>query len=364
MTYTQTRSSSLVETPDDEKIKVSPLDILCGRGIRCTQHLGNRRFRAMIALSLDIYSVADTRQAKTKVVRKVMYDITSVGTRFIRIDHRTGACSLIENVKVICDKIGHALRDSYPLEAIVGAKEFMKAHGYKYNGKAVVVDSIFTGNSRPDPPLAADTTTANSRFYFNNLDSKSITPQEENLNLGYRRKTSMQHHTPLSPIQYLRRISVPMLEEGKPAYSAKPWPVNPKKEKEKEGIIKNEYPPTTSNQQLAASAWNSSNRTGPFRPIMMSNITPPTEFNSGAWLPDDDITRYPSTQNGSARVDRPIDPSKIAHGMQGAQQSAMQEPEEDSDETFMEKINSLPLLHSNTEEYKYYDLSQLLLQGL
>jgi hypothetical protein len=358
MTSTKTRSSSLVETPDDEKIKVSPLDILCGRGIRCTQHLGNRRFRAMIALSLDNYSVADTRQAKTKVVRKVMYDITSVGTRFIRIDHRTGACSIIENVKVICDKIGHALRDSYPLEAIVGAKEFMKAHGFKYNGKAVVVDSIFTGNSRPDHPLAADTTTAKSRFYFNNLDSKSITPQEENLNLGYRRKTSMQHHTPLSPIQYLGRISVPL--EGKPAYSAKPWPVNPKKEKVKEGIIKNEYPPTTSNQQLATSAWNSSKKSGPVRPIMM----PPTEFDSGVWLPDDDITRNPSTQNGSERVDRLIEPIKIAHGMQGTQQSAMQEPEEDSDETFMDSINSLPLLHSNTEEYEYYDLSQLLLQGL
>jgi hypothetical protein len=48
---------------------------------------------------------------------------------------------LIEDERVIADKIGHALRDNYPAEMIVGAKKFMKAHGFKLGGREVIVDN-------------------------------------------------------------------------------------------------------------------------------------------------------------------------------------------------------------------------------
>jgi hypothetical protein len=42
---------------------------------------------------------------------------------------------------VIADKIGHALRDNYPAEMIVGAIKFMKVHGFKLEGREVTVDN-------------------------------------------------------------------------------------------------------------------------------------------------------------------------------------------------------------------------------
>lgn len=119
----------------DDATKIMPerLDILCGRRKDYPAHMGNRRFVALVALNFDRFNATDTRQGKSQVVQSVMYDIMSVGARFLKQNHETGIWRVITDKRFIGDKIGHALRNlSHSASRhsdMVDAKRFMKAHG-------------------------------------------------------------------------------------------------------------------------------------------------------------------------------------------------------------------------------------------
>lgn len=73
---------------------------------------------------------------------------------------------------MIADKIGHALRDNYPSEMIAGAKKFMKAHGFKFNGKEVTLDKVTECDILPK-------TTHSSPYVFDNFGN-AVPLQERN----------------------------------------------------------------------------------------------------------------------------------------------------------------------------------------
>jgi hypothetical protein len=96
-------------------------DVLCGKGKERSQHLGNQRFKATIALHAQNYIRAGNQERahKTEVVKTVLRHLRSssvCGCGFFektRGDVRGGRSFWIEilNERTIRDKIGHALRE-------------------------------------------------------------------------------------------------------------------------------------------------------------------------------------------------------------------------------------------------------------
>lgn len=96
--------------------KVTELDVLCGKGRERSQHLGNRRFVAIIANHADQYCLAgNSRSLKTKVVEAVLLEVRSQGSRFFNKQGGRGRKEWVEirKERIIRDKVGHALRDSF-----------------------------------------------------------------------------------------------------------------------------------------------------------------------------------------------------------------------------------------------------------
>lgn len=69
-----------------------PNDVLMGRGKKCYQHIGNVKFRDIVALKLDEYSLAKTKQDKSTILATVMAEIRnkSCNGGFLKNDPVTG----------------------------------------------------------------------------------------------------------------------------------------------------------------------------------------------------------------------------------------------------------------------------------
>lgn len=67
-------------------------DVRCGRGQACVNHIGNQRFRAMIAANLDRYIAAKTKAAKTLIVYEMIDEVRRISPSggFVKEDIRTG----------------------------------------------------------------------------------------------------------------------------------------------------------------------------------------------------------------------------------------------------------------------------------
>jgi len=104
MTATSTNSARSYVRP-------SPLDVLCGRGKSCYDHLGNQRFRQIIEQTLPKYAKATTKGEKTFFVRLVVNHISVQGGRFLKLDREKEQWY---EGDAICakSKVGHAFRDA------------------------------------------------------------------------------------------------------------------------------------------------------------------------------------------------------------------------------------------------------------
>lgn len=63
-----------------------PRDILCGRGITCHQHQGNKLLRQLIDRNLPKYTVADSKSDKSSILREIIRNILQHGGRFLKKD--------------------------------------------------------------------------------------------------------------------------------------------------------------------------------------------------------------------------------------------------------------------------------------
>ena len=107
-------------------------DVLCGKGRERSLHLGNERFGAIIMMHAKKFNRAGNRRSlKTDVVKGVLLEVRSAGSRFFEKRRDEGSCWVeIRNERIVRDKVGHALRDSrFSVGGLDRALSFMKTHG-------------------------------------------------------------------------------------------------------------------------------------------------------------------------------------------------------------------------------------------
>lgn len=88
-----------------------PRDILCGRGITCHQHQGNKLLRQLIDRNLPKYTVADSKSDKSSILREIIRNILQQGGRFLKKDSESDRY-YEAGMKAARDKVGHCLREA------------------------------------------------------------------------------------------------------------------------------------------------------------------------------------------------------------------------------------------------------------
>uniref|UniRef100_A0A6U1PBE7 DUF6824 domain-containing protein n=1 Tax=Cyclophora tenuis TaxID=216820 RepID=A0A6U1PBE7_CYCTE len=86
-------------------------DVLCGRGKSALNHIGNRRFRTVVAYHLPKYLALKSRSDKTSLAMKIVASVRSQGGQFLKQDPDTHVWYEIGD-KMARDKVAHALRDA------------------------------------------------------------------------------------------------------------------------------------------------------------------------------------------------------------------------------------------------------------
>jgi hypothetical protein len=85
-------------------------DICCGRGKGFINHPGNQKFQDIIHANLERYSVATSKNGKSKVVSSIVSDLLDNGARFVKKDTLSGKWYDI-GISQAHEKTGHAIRD-------------------------------------------------------------------------------------------------------------------------------------------------------------------------------------------------------------------------------------------------------------
>jgi hypothetical protein len=98
-----------------DNIVATKFDVLCGRDREAFLHVGNRKFRAIIAKNRDMYQNAKTRADKYRIASEVIDVIHEYGGRFLKKDPKT---NMWHNVgrHYTHEKVSHALRDAKDLK--------------------------------------------------------------------------------------------------------------------------------------------------------------------------------------------------------------------------------------------------------
>ena len=67
-------------------------DVICGRGSTCFNHIGNRRFRKLVAAHLDRYSMAKSKVSKNAILCDIVQYVRSKSPNggFVKKNRSTG----------------------------------------------------------------------------------------------------------------------------------------------------------------------------------------------------------------------------------------------------------------------------------
>ena len=80
-----------------ENYTVGPNDVIIGRGKKCTQNPGNKRFRSIIQATLDAYSNALTKVQKSEIIMHILSLVRADnGVGFVKQDAATGRFTQVE----------------------------------------------------------------------------------------------------------------------------------------------------------------------------------------------------------------------------------------------------------------------------
>jgi hypothetical protein len=85
-------------------------DICCGRGKGYTNHPGNQRFQEIIQRNLSRYTIAPSKNGKSKVVADIVNTLRNEGARFVK-KHTASAKWYDIGLVQAREKTGHAIRD-------------------------------------------------------------------------------------------------------------------------------------------------------------------------------------------------------------------------------------------------------------
>jgi hypothetical protein len=92
---------------------VQSTDVLCGRDKLSYAHVGNKRFRHIIAMNREAYqtSAPSARAEKTCITSETIAMIRASGGRFLKLDETTGEYQELGEY-YIHEKVSHALRSA------------------------------------------------------------------------------------------------------------------------------------------------------------------------------------------------------------------------------------------------------------
>eukprot|EP00526_Cylindrotheca_closterium_P022481 CAMPEP_0113612558 /NCGR_PEP_ID=MMETSP0017_2-20120614/6165_1 /TAXON_ID=2856 /ORGANISM="Cylindrotheca closterium" /LENGTH=177 /DNA_ID=CAMNT_0000521603 /DNA_START=108 /DNA_END=641 /DNA_ORIENTATION=+ /assembly_acc=CAM_ASM_000147 len=88
---------------------ISEHDVLCGRGGATNTHIGNKRFRAIVAEYQDVYLRARKKE-KAQIALRVVERIRQNGGRFLKRDSASDMWVAVPSKKAL-GKTGQALRE-------------------------------------------------------------------------------------------------------------------------------------------------------------------------------------------------------------------------------------------------------------
>lgn len=96
-------------------------DIKLGKAKECFNHIGNRRFRALIGACCQRYHACKARYGKRLVVTSVARFLQSQNSRFLKFEKSTSRW-YIASKKEGNEKIGHAIRDTINFRLGIGLR--------------------------------------------------------------------------------------------------------------------------------------------------------------------------------------------------------------------------------------------------
>jgi len=110
----------------DGSLGFGPMDVLSGRNKLSFNHIGNWRFREVVAQSIDDYNSAQSRAEKYGIVETIMSHIAKSGGRFLK-QADDGSWEEIEP-ETIRQKIAHAIRDTTKKKEAKAKKALQREH--------------------------------------------------------------------------------------------------------------------------------------------------------------------------------------------------------------------------------------------
>ena len=100
-------------TPNEKDGEIVPgmLDILCGRDKVSYGHVGNRRFRVIVAMNRERYQSCSSRDAKTRITEEIIKNIRECGGKFLKLNETTNTYEDVGD-EYAHEKVSHALRSA------------------------------------------------------------------------------------------------------------------------------------------------------------------------------------------------------------------------------------------------------------
>ena len=94
---------------------VHPDDVLCGRGGRSNHHVGNKRYRLVVAKMKYMYQKCSAKTMKTDLSRAIVKHCSSYGARFLKLDESNGKYYILSKDEAR-KKTSQALREAKVLK--------------------------------------------------------------------------------------------------------------------------------------------------------------------------------------------------------------------------------------------------------
>jgi len=94
-----------------EIVDIQSMDVLCGRGKNSFNHVGNRKFRDIVAAAIPGYVSATSRSVKSEIVNAIVRQVRDGGGRFLKKEGKKGGWYVL-NYTQSKEKAGHAIRDA------------------------------------------------------------------------------------------------------------------------------------------------------------------------------------------------------------------------------------------------------------
>lgn len=169
------RSNAFAHTPlfsEQYGTEIEATDVLCGRGKTSFNHIGNRRFRDIIANSVEDYHTAKSRLEKSMVVHRIVEQVKKVKGRFLKQDRFSGRWYELDE-RQAKEKVGHAIRDA--TSSVDPKKKILK----KSRSKGTTSPTSSMTKKMPPRSVSASSTCSNASSAMTVKSDNTSDPWED-----------------------------------------------------------------------------------------------------------------------------------------------------------------------------------------